>query len=197
MNNKERLTQYAKRHGIADSEEILDRRLAIIPEQSRKIIKTRWGFNGRKHYMNFKNLGKKLSLQNPRALYFQSMSRLENAAYAEIIADRNKIGNWEISVGLGRLACSVLSTSNITFGVDTVYGEKLIQLLEQCSQRDKEIIYLRFGLDGNGARTLEKVSKCFNISVERVRKIVKEVVTELGKKVYVEQFYIPYIFKLN
>ena len=47
-------------------------------------------------------------------------------------------------------------------------------VLQTLPKRTREIIILRFGLDGRGRRTLAEIADIYGISKERVRQIVKE-----------------------
>jgi len=49
----------------------------------------------------------------------------------------------------------------------------------KLTERERKIIVLRFGLDGDGSRTLEKVGKVFNLTRERVRQIENEALKKL------------------
>ena len=159
MTNKERFVNYARKHDIAIAEETLDRRLAIIPAFSRKVIETRWGLNGGSYCRCFDTLEQSLGLKGSRELYDKSIRDLEGAVYAEIIADRDKIGDWNVSVGLGKLACAVISSKD----ADMVYGEKMFEALDKLTPREKNVLFLRFGLDGHGDRTLQEVGDFLNL----------------------------------
>lgn len=193
MTNKERFVEFAKRHNIAKSEEILDRRLAIIPALSRKVVETRWGLNGGNYCLRFDALEEKLGLKNSHELYDKSMRDLESAVFAEGIADRNKIGDWNVIVGLGRLATAELCTSTEEIGVDMVYGEKLFESIWKLTSREKNVIFLRFGLDGNGTKTLQEVGDTLGIARERVRQIENKAIRKLRGREFVKHFYIPCI----
>lgn len=45
------------------------------------------------------------------------------------------------------------------------------ELLNELSEREREILKLRFGLEDNQPRTLEEVGKLFNVTRERIRQI--------------------------
>jgi RNA polymerase primary sigma factor len=45
------------------------------------------------------------------------------------------------------------------------------EVLGELSEREQEIVRLRFGLDGGQARTLEEVGKAFGVTRERIRQI--------------------------
>jgi RNA polymerase primary sigma factor len=54
-------------------------------------------------------------------------------------------------------------------------------LAEMDSERDRAVLSMRFGIDGEGERTLEEVSQVYNITRERVRQIEKKALTKLKK----------------
>jgi RNA polymerase primary sigma factor len=49
--------------------------------------------------------------------------------------------------------------------------EQLDAVLAQLTEREREIVQMRFGLDGGAPRTLEEVGQCFHVTRERVRQI--------------------------
>jgi len=51
--------------------------------------------------------------------------------------------------------------------------------LESLGDRQRQVLELRFGLDGDGPRTLEEVGVVFNVTRERVRQIEKESLRKL------------------
>jgi len=48
---------------------------------------------------------------------------------------------------------------------------KIPKLLEALEERERQIIILRYGLDGKREKTLEEVGKLFNITRERIRQL--------------------------
>ena len=57
--------------------------------------------------------------------------------------------------------------------------EKIAELLEKMSEREKHILVLRYGLKDGTFRTLEETAKNFNISRERVRQIENNALKKL------------------
>jgi RNA polymerase sigma factor (sigma-70 family) len=49
--------------------------------------------------------------------------------------------------------------------------DRLGVLLGSLETRDRQVMVLRFGLDGEGPRTLDEVGKALNVTKERVRQI--------------------------
>jgi RNA polymerase primary sigma factor len=56
----------------------------------------------------------------------------------------------------------------------TVYSllkEKIVDVLDSLSERERKVLSLRFGLTDGYSRTLEEVGKMFNVTRERIRQI--------------------------
>jgi RNA polymerase primary sigma factor len=49
--------------------------------------------------------------------------------------------------------------------------ESLAKVLEAMNQRERKVLELRFGFNGEHPRTLAQVSSRFNVSRERIRQI--------------------------
>ena len=64
--------------------------------------------------------------------------------------------------------------------ITSLTSEKLIELMNQnLTEREKDILTLRYGLDGNGAKDLSEVGKIFGITSERVRQVERKAITKL------------------
>jgi RNA polymerase primary sigma factor len=57
--------------------------------------------------------------------------------------------------------------------------DRLMDLLEELEEREKMILKMRFGLDGQRPRTLEEVSQEIGRTRERVRQIQNQALTKL------------------
>jgi RNA polymerase sigma factor (sigma-70 family) len=53
----------------------------------------------------------------------------------------------------------------------TLRNEALQRILHTLSSRQRQVLELRFGLDGQHPRTLDEVGRTFNVTRERVRQI--------------------------
>ena len=53
------------------------------------------------------------------------------------------------------------------------------EVLNELSEREQEIVRLRFGLDGGQAKTLEEVGKAFGVTRERIRQIEAKTLAKL------------------
>ncbi len=54
---------------------------------------------------------------------------------------------------------------------NTLIREKLIEVMDSLSDREKKVLIMRYGLDDGKERTLEEVGKEFNVTRERIRQI--------------------------
>ena len=61
--------------------------------------------------------------------------------------------------------------------------QEIIETSKKINERRKNIIKMRYGLIDGRARTLEELSKEFNVSVQRIRKIEDEVIETIQKEV--------------
>jgi len=57
--------------------------------------------------------------------------------------------------------------------------EAVTQVLGELSEREQEIVRMRFGLDGGQAKTLEEVGKEFGVTRERIRQIEAKTLAKL------------------
>ena len=57
--------------------------------------------------------------------------------------------------------------------------EQLEDVLGTLTQREKNVLRLRFGLEDGRARTLEEVGKSFNVTRERIRQIEAKALRKL------------------
>ena len=64
-----------------------------------------------------------------------------------------------------------------------VLHEKLAESLKELGSRERQVMYLRFGLDGNGCRTLDETGKSIGRSRERVRQIEAAAIRKLKNKI--------------
>ena len=71
--------------------------------------------------------------------------------------------------------------------------EEITKMLDALKPREKEIVKLRYGIDGYDIHTLEEIGKTFNITRERVRQIEKKTLLKLRTRFSKELK--PYLFK--
>ncbi|MEX0768846.1 MAG: RNA polymerase sigma factor RpoD [Microthrixaceae bacterium] len=58
-------------------------------------------------------------------------------------------------------------------------SEQIMTALDELSDREKEVVRLRFGLDGGQPQTLEEVGKRFGVTRERIRQIEAKTLAKL------------------
>ena len=61
--------------------------------------------------------------------------------------------------------------------------EQLLALLETLPEREKQVLRLRFGLDGEPVRTLEEVGAIIGCTNERVRQIQNQALRKLQQQI--------------
>ena len=61
----------------------------------------------------------------------------------------------------------------------TLLKEQLVEVLDTLTDREQQVLRLRFGLDDGRARTLEEVGKVFNVTRERIRQIEAKALRKL------------------
>jgi RNA polymerase primary sigma factor len=57
--------------------------------------------------------------------------------------------------------------------------ESLRRILESLSYRERRVLELRYGLDGQHPRTLDEVGRAFNVTRERIRQIENQCLKKL------------------
>lgn len=57
--------------------------------------------------------------------------------------------------------------------------EQLLEVLDTLSDREEQVLRLRFGMDDGRARTLEEVGKVFSVTRERIRQIEAKAIRKL------------------
>jgi RNA polymerase primary sigma factor len=58
-------------------------------------------------------------------------------------------------------------------------SEQIMSALDELSEREKEVVRLRFGLDGDRPQTLEEVGRQFGVTRERIRQIESKTLAKL------------------
>ncbi len=62
-----------------------------------------------------------------------------------------------------------------------ILKEQINEVLDTLTEREQNVLRLRFGLDDGHARTLEEVGKTFNVTRERIRQIEAKALRKLKK----------------
>jgi len=86
----------------------------------------------------------------------------DGTQFGDLIGDENSINPFEN-----------LHSKNVV--------NDLNQLIDELDPREAEIIRLRFGLNGEKAKTLEEVGEMFEITRERVRQLQNMALTRMRK----------------
>lgn len=58
-------------------------------------------------------------------------------------------------------------------------SEQIMSALDELSEREKQVVRMRFGLDGSQPRTLEEVGREFGVTRERIRQIESKTLAKL------------------
>lgn len=58
-------------------------------------------------------------------------------------------------------------------------SEQIMSALDELTEREKQVVRMRFGLDGSQPRTLEEVGKEFGVTRERIRQIESKTLAKL------------------
>ena len=64
---------------------------------------------------------------------------------------------------------------------ETLRNEALRSILKSLSHRERRVLELRYGLDGEQPRTLDEVGKAFNVTRERIRQIENQGLKKLRR----------------
>ncbi|MGZ4357243.1 MAG: sigma-70 family RNA polymerase sigma factor, partial [Gaiellaceae bacterium] len=62
----------------------------------------------------------------------------------------------------------------------TIRAETLEKILSTLSHRERRVLELRYGLDGDNPRTLEDIGSMFNVTRERIRQIENQSLMKLS-----------------
>jgi RNA polymerase primary sigma factor len=63
-----------------------------------------------------------------------------------------------------------------------VLRDELMAALDELTPRERDVIMLRYGMDGDEPRTLEEVGRALEVTRERVRQIESSALTKLRKR---------------
>jgi RNA polymerase sigma factor (sigma-70 family) len=88
-------------------------------------------------------------------------------------------GIGEDDTELGDLLADRDAESPFEAAVTSLARGDLARLLDYLNPREREILSLRFGLDGAQPRTLDEVGRQFNVTRERIRQIEAKALTKL------------------
>jgi len=111
----------------------------------------------------------------------QALQRaIDKTQFSEISLDQ-PVGEDE-TTSLGELAAG----QDVGFEDDIeseILAKDLRQAIEELPEAERDVIKLRFGIDGRPPKSLESVAKELNLGIRRVRRIEREALSHLrGKK---------------
>lgn len=74
---------------------------------------------------------------------------------------------------------------------ETISKGELIRIIDESSLNEKErkVLYLRYGVFDNTIRTLEEIGKIFNVTRERIRQIESRALKKLRHNIYIKEYY--------
>lgn len=87
--------------------------------------------------------------------------------------------------GESRLADLIPATeaqNPVTEATRSALRDELMVALDELTERERDVIMLRYGLDGDEPRTLEEVGRALEVTRERVRQIESSALTKLRKR---------------
>src|SRR4051794_857574 len=101
------------------------------------------------------------------------------AAQAPVSLEK-PVGDDGDAAELGHLIPDDAAVSPYDAALDTMTKHALQEALENLSYRERRILELRYGLDGESPRTLDQVGKVFNLTRERPRQIEEHAIRKLA-----------------
>ena len=72
--------------------------------------------------------------------------------------------------------------------VDIIVKKDFEDIFKGFSKREREIIELRFGLNGSGTHTLKELGDKYNLSRERIRQIQKKALGKLRSSEIIQSY---------
>jgi RNA polymerase primary sigma factor len=101
-------------------------------------------------------------------------------AAQQLVSLDKPVGDDMDAAQFGDLIPDESTPSPYDVAAETLMHQRLREVLEHLSYRDRRIIELRFGLDGEQPRTLDQVSKLFGLTRERTRQIEEAALRKLS-----------------
>jgi RNA polymerase primary sigma factor len=101
------------------------------------------------------------------------------AAQAPVSLER-PVGDDGDAAELGHLIPDATAVSPFEAAVESMIKDRLQEALENLSYRERRIVELRYGLDGEQPRTLDEVGRVFSLTRERTRQIEESAIAKLG-----------------
>jgi len=123
--------------------------------------------------------------RKPKAIEVAKTMNLPVKRIEQLSAIATKMSSLDTPVGEDGTSCflDMIEDKESSNAVDklAIYlrGERLRTLLEQLSEREQQILKLRFGLTDSTGHTLEYVARKFKITRERVRQLEENALKKL------------------
>ena len=117
----------------------------------------------------------------PEELYRQIVDRVKDLGY-DFYFDVSPMSLYRKEV------FELEAETNRVEDIDSEIDRNIIvnRYLSRLQEREREILSLRFGLDGEGSKTLEEVGRVYGVTRERVRGIEAKAIKKL-KKMFKEE----------
>ena len=90
------------------------------------------------------------------------------------------VGDDSDAAQFGELIPDESTKSPYEAAAESLMHERLERVLDNLPYRERRIITLRFGLDGESPRTLDQVARLFKLTRERTRQIEEAAIRKLG-----------------
>jgi RNA polymerase sigma factor (sigma-70 family) len=90
-----------------------------------------------------------------------------------------QVGGADSDAQLGDLIADDVRPSPSEAAMRSLLPESIDELLRPLNDRERRVLSMRFGLDGNEPRTLESVGEDFNLTRERIRQIEARALSKL------------------
>ena len=101
------------------------------------------------------------------------------AAQAPVSLEK-PVGDDGDAAELGHLIPDATAVSPFDAAVETMTRDRLQEALENLSYRERRIVELRYGLDGEQPRTLDQAGGVFGLTRERTRQIEESAINKLS-----------------
>ena len=103
----------------------------------------------------------------------------------ELIMNSQEVVSFETPIGddddtmVGDLIPDKDSVSGEDYAISLALKNDLVEILKLLSDRERDVIKLRFGLDDGKSKTLEEVGQIFGVTRERIRQIESKALRKL------------------
>jgi len=122
-------------------------------------------------------------IENEILMFLRKTNKLKLEVSLDEPINTDAEGN---ELGLGDIIYSDKDCDNIEKIVELQTDKKiLLSLIEKLEDRDKQIIKLRYGLDGSEEYTQKEVAKLLNISQSYISRIEKKIICDM-KKIFIK-----------